>query len=42
MPLYMDVHRNLQGVTPDAVRAAHLQDLEVQERFQVRYHPGAS
>lgn len=38
MPLYMDVHRNLDGVTSEALRAAHLQDLEVQERFHVRYH----
>lgn len=38
MPLYMDVHRNLDGVTPEALRAAHLQDVDVQERFNVRYH----
>ncbi len=37
MPLFMDVHRNLQGLTPEAVREAHHQDLEVQERFDVRY-----
>lgn len=38
MPLYMDVHRNLDGVTSEALRAAHLQDQDVQERFNVRYH----
>lgn len=38
MPLFMDVHRNLRGVTPEALRAAHLQDLEIQERHQVQYH----
>lgn len=38
MPLFMDVHRNLQGVTPEELRAAHMKDLEVQERFRVHYH----
>ncbi len=38
MPLFMDIHRNLEGVTPDGLRAAHLKDLEVQERHQVQYH----
>lgn len=38
MPLYMDVHRNLEGVTPDAVREAHFQDVERQEEFGVTYH----
>ena len=38
MPLFMDVHRNLHGVTPEGLRAAHLQDVEVQARFQVQYH----
>lgn len=38
MPLFMDVHRNLQGTTPEALRAAHLKDLEVQQRFHVHYH----
>lgn len=38
MPLYMDVHRNLEGVTPEALREAHLQDLERQEEFGVTYH----
>ncbi|HUF13422.1 MAG TPA: nickel-binding protein [Longimicrobiales bacterium] len=38
MPLFMDVHRNLDGVTSEALRAAHLKDVEVQERFNVHYH----
>lgn len=38
MPLYMDVHRNLEGLTPEALRAAHLKDVDVQQRFQVHYH----
>ncbi|MBW3552301.1 MAG: DUF4242 domain-containing protein [Gemmatimonadetes bacterium] len=38
MPLFMDVHRNLEGVTAEALRAAHLKDVDVQERFNVQYH----
>ena len=38
MPLFMDVHRNLEGVTAEALRAAHLKDVDVQERFKVQYH----
>lgn len=38
MPLFMDVHRNLEGVTADALREAHLKDLEVQGRSHVQYH----
>lgn len=38
MPLYMDVHRNLEGVSPEALREAHLQDLKRQEEFKVKYH----
>ena len=38
MPLYMDVHRNLEGVTPDALRAAHLKDVEIQDQYGVHYH----
>ena len=36
MPYFMDRH-DLPGVTPQEVAQAHLQDLEVQERFGVRY-----
>ncbi len=37
MPLYMDVHKNVEGVTADAVAAAHQKDLEVQEQYGVKY-----
>jgi Ca2+-binding RTX toxin-like protein len=30
MPLYMDIHRNVEGLTADAVADAHQKDLEVQ------------
>lgn len=36
MPLYMDVHRELD-VTPSDVARAHEQDLEVQHKHNVRY-----
>lgn len=34
----MDVHRNLKGVTAEALREAHLKDLQVQAGSKVRYH----
>jgi class 3 adenylate cyclase len=33
----MDIHRNAKGVTVDEVVAAHLRDLEAQERYATRY-----
>ena len=38
MPLYMDVHRNVEGLTAEAVADAHRQDLEVQDMHGVKYH----
>src|SRR5918999_2797219 len=38
MPLYMDIHRNVEGLTPEAVAEAHQKDLEVQDEYGVRYH----
>ena len=37
MPLYMDVHKNVQGLTPEAVAGAHAKDLEVQGKHGVQY-----
>ena len=37
MPLYMDVHQKIDGLTGDAVAAAHQKDLEVQAKHGVRY-----
>jgi hypothetical protein len=37
MPLYMDVHKKVEGVTPEAVLGAHKKDLEVQGRYGVQY-----
>jgi hypothetical protein len=37
MPLFMDVHEKVDGLTADAVAGAHKRDLEVQEAHGVRY-----
>jgi hypothetical protein len=37
MPLFMDIHHKVEGLTPEAVTAAHHQDLAVQARYGVRF-----
>ena len=37
MPLYMDIHKKVDGVTDEAVAAAHLKDLETQGKYGVKY-----
>jgi hypothetical protein len=37
MPLYMDVHNKVEGLTADAVAGAHQRDLEVQAGHGVQY-----
>ncbi|HEY9286393.1 MAG TPA: DUF4242 domain-containing protein [Candidatus Dormibacteraeota bacterium] len=37
MPLFMDTHERVDGLTADAVAGAHQRDLEVQEKHGVRY-----
>ncbi|MGH3509937.1 MAG: DUF4242 domain-containing protein [Nocardioidaceae bacterium] len=37
MPLYMDVHHLDSGVTVDDVAKAHMADLQVQGKYDVRY-----
>ena len=37
MPLFMDVHHKVDGLTADAVAGAHQKDLEVQDRHGVAY-----
>lgn len=37
MPLYMDTHRNLEGLTAEAVAAAHMADLATQDKYDVAY-----
>ena len=38
VPLYMDVHRNVEGLTADAVADAHKKYLEIQDEYGVKYH----
>jgi len=37
MPLYMDTHRNVEGLTEDAVKDAHQADLATQGQYGVDY-----
>ena len=36
MPLYMDHHKNLEGLTAEAVAEDHKKDLEVQDKHGVK------
>ena len=37
MPLYLDTHHKIPGLTGDAVARAHAADLACQEKFGVKY-----
>jgi hypothetical protein len=37
MPLFMDIHHHVDGLTADAVADAHRRDLEVQKAHGVNY-----
>ena len=37
MPLYLDVHNKVPGLTGDAVKDAHQKDLKVQHKHGVQY-----
>ena len=37
MPLFMDVHEHVEGLTKEAVEGAHKRDLEVQGKHGVKY-----
>jgi hypothetical protein len=37
MPLYMDVHHKVDGLTAELGKLAHQKDLEVQQKYGVRY-----
>jgi len=37
MPLYMDVHHRVEGLTRAAVMEAHRKDLEIQHKYGVKY-----
>jgi uncharacterized protein DUF4242 len=37
MPIYLDIHQHVEGLTKDAVEGAHARDLEVQGKHGVKY-----
>ena len=37
MPLYMDIHKHVPGLTAEAVKGAHAKDLETQKKYGVQY-----
>ena len=37
MPLYMDIHYKISGLTAEAIMAAHAKDLAVQGKYGVKY-----
>ena len=37
MPLYIDIHRNMSGLTKEALDNAHKKDLEVQGKHGVNF-----
>lgn len=38
MPLYMDLHKGLKGLTLEDAEKAHLKDEEIQDQLGVKYH----
>jgi hypothetical protein len=37
MPLYIDVHKKIDGMTAEKLQAAHAKDVEVQHKYGVTY-----
>lgn len=37
MPLFLDIHHKVNGLTSDAIADAHKKDLQVQQKFGVNY-----
>jgi Protein of unknown function (DUF4242) len=37
MPLYMDIHHKVEGLTAGAVKHAHEADVQTQEKYGVKY-----
>lgn len=37
MPLYLDIHSKVDGLTANAVEDLHKKDLEVQDKYGVKY-----
>jgi hypothetical protein len=37
MPMYMDIHNNMEGLTKEALEEVHQKDLKVQGKYGVKY-----
>ncbi len=37
MPFFIDVHKKVDELTAEAVNAAHAKDVEIQDRYGVKY-----
>lgn len=37
MPLYMDIHAHVEGLTEEAVAQAHAADVRTQDKYGVKY-----
>jgi hypothetical protein len=37
MPLFMDHHRHVEGLTAEAVADAHRKDMQIQDQYGVKY-----
>lgn len=37
MPLFLDTHKYIPGLTKEAVREAHAKDLEIGKKYNVKY-----
>lgn len=37
MPLFMDIHQHIDGLTAEAVSNAHAADLKTQQKYGVKY-----
>ena len=37
MPLYLDIHKGVEGLTSEAAIQAHMKDLETQEKHGAKY-----
>ena len=38
MPLYMDVHNKVEGLTAEAASEPHRKDMATQDQYGVKYH----
>lgn len=37
MPLFLDIHKHIPGLTKEAVEGAHAKDIEIGKKYNVKY-----